>query len=549
MNYALCRVAAVLVLAPLLTDASLCAQDKPPRKKAAAERRKQRQNKKNAASQPKVADAKNTQTGKAAAPRDPELARFGIYEQSAPRAAASEPVVTKLPFELRKGDRIALIGNTLLERSQLFGHIEALLHQRYPAHRLIVRNLAWPADTASLQPRPANFADIEQHLTHEKADVILAAFGFNESFAGPGGIAAFKESLSAFLTKIRSRAFNGDSAARIVLVSPIANENVTGVPAADMNNANIQLYVDAMHDVAAAQQVGFANVFADTREALRSPGSELTLNGAHLTEEGYAMLARSLYRQLFDEAPPRVDHGLRLAVIDKNRQYARRYRPLNTFYYTGGRNQSYGYLDFLPAMRNFDIMTENRDQRIHFIAMGKSVPEKVDDSNVPPLPETTESRGANRWITAEAELQEFTVDPRFEVNLFAGEEEFPDIAAPIQMRWDALGRLWVSCSTTYPHVYPGNEPDDKLVILEDTDGDGKADKSTVFADDLHIPLSFEFGDGGVYVSEMPHLTFIKDTDGDGKADHPPDPAVRLRHRGLAPFALHDFTWTPDGDLI
>ena len=116
------------------------------------------------------------------------------------------------------------------------------------------------------------------------------------------------------------------------------------------------------------------------------------------------------------------------------------------------------------------------------------------------------------------------------------------------LAWRDVGRLWVSCSTTYPHVYPGNEANDKLVILEDTDGDGKADKSTVFADDLHVPLSFEFGDGGVYVSEMPHLTFIKDTDGDGKAD--------LRQRLLSGFgtedshhALHDITWTPDGDLI
>ena len=108
--------------------------------------------------------------------------------------------------------------------------------------------------------------------------------------------------------------------------------------------------------------------------------------------------------------------------------------------------------------------------------------------------------------------------------------------------------MWVSCSTTYPHVYPGNEPDDKLVILEDTDGDGRADKSTVFADDLHIPLSFEFGDGGVSVSEEPHMSFIKDTDGDGKADH--------RELVLTGFgcedshhALHDFVWSPDGDLI
>ncbi|MEZ6112620.1 MAG: hypothetical protein R3C99_16645 [Pirellulaceae bacterium] len=123
------------------------------------------------------------------------------------------------------------------------------------------------------------------------------------------------------------------------------------------------------------------------------------------------------------------------------------------------------------------------------------------------MPLADQSRGANEWLPAEKERQAFQVDPRFEVNLFAGEEQFPDIANPIQMRWDARGRLWVSCSTTYPHVYPGKQPNDKLVILEDTDLDGRADKSTVFAEDLHIPLSFEFGDGGVYVSEQPSLTF------------------------------------------
>ncbi|MEC9093664.1 MAG: PVC-type heme-binding CxxCH protein, partial [Planctomycetota bacterium] len=267
-----------------------------------------------------------------------------------------------------------------------------------------------------------------------------------------------------------------------------------------------------------------------------------------LNESGYSLFGKLLYQGLLNETPPSINEPLRNVVIDKNRQYFRRYRPLNTFYYTGGRNKSYGYLDFLPAMKSFDLMVANREKRIWDLAQGKTFQLPVDDTNVPPLPKTKASRGANRWITAEAELKEFKIDPRFNVNLFAGEEEFPDIAAPIQMRWDSQGRLWVSCSTTYPHVYPGNEPNDKLVILEDLDGDGKADKSTVFADNLHIPLSFEFGDGGVYVSEMPDLTFLKDTDGDGKAD--------LRRRVWTGFgtedshhSLHDFTWTPDGDLI
>ena len=257
---------------------------------------------------------------------------------------------------------------------------------------------------------------------------------------------------------------------------------------------------------------------------------------------------RKSFQQLFNKAPPKLDESVRQAVTEKNKQFFRRFRPVNTFYYTGGRRGRYGYLDFLPAMRNFDILTANRDSRIHSIASGHQVPSVIDDSNAPPLPETSQGRGANQFLKPSDELNAFNVDPRFEVNIFASEDDFPELACPIQMRWDSKGRLWVSCSTTYPHVYPGNEPNDKMVILEDTDGDGRADKSTVWADDLHIPLSFEFGDGGVYVSEEPDMTFLKDTDGDGKAD--------FRRKVLSGFgcedshhALHDFTWTPDGDLI
>jgi hypothetical protein len=324
-----------------------------------------------------------------------------------------------------------------------------------------------------------------------------------------------------------------------VLVSPIANENIAGVDAADQNNDNIRKYAAGMREVAREQRVGFVDVFTPTHEALRSPGSDLTINGVHLTEEGYAIFASALFKGTFGEDPPEINEALRQAIIDKDRQSFRRYRPLNTFYYTGGRNEAYGYLDFLPAMRNFDLLVANRDRRIWDLAQGKLVSDKIDDSNVPPLPPTDQTRGVNEWLPAAEELKAFQVDPRFDVNLFAGEEQFPEIANPIQMRFDARGQLWVSCSNTYPHVYPGQEPRDKLVILEDTDGDGRADRSSVFSDNLHVPLSFEFGDGGVYVSDMPNLTFLKDTNSDGKAD--------LRKVLLSGFgtedshhALHDF---------
>lgn len=502
----------------------------------------------NAQTPTRVRDAKSIQTGKPDPPEDPALIQHGIYAATAPRAAKTAPVATQLPLELERGARIAMIGNMLLERAQDFGYIETLLHQKYSQHDLVVRHLGWPADTVSLQPRPDNFADVDQHLYHERADVIFAAFGFNESFDLSEGASGFRDALREKVSQLKSTAFNDRSAPKVVLFSPIANENIQGVPAADLNNGRLAEYTEVVREVATELEVGFVDVFQPTLLAMQSPGNDLTINGVHLNQEGYALLADVVYRTLFAEGAPVVRDDIREVVIDKNRQYFRRYRPLNTFYYTGGRSKTYGYLDFLPAMRNFDLLSANRDQRIWDLAKGRSVPDQIDDSNLPPLPETKQSRGANRWMSASDEKKAFQVDSRFDVTLFAGEEQFPDIAAPIQMRWDNRGRLWVSCSTTYPHVYPGNEPNDRLVILEDTDGDGRADKSSVFADDLHIPLSFEFGDGGVYVSEEPHLTFLKDTDGDGRAD--------FRRKLLSGFgtedshhSLHDFVWSPDGDLI
>lgn len=493
-------------------------------------------------------DAKHEKSGKPEPDRDPELARFGIYANESPTPGSGEPVATSLPLKLEKGTRIAFVGNTLLDRAQDFSYFESMLHQAHPEAELVVRNFAWSADEVDLQPRPDNFATVAQHLTREKIDVVFAAFGFNESFRGIERVDEFKARLTAYLEELRRSIFNGRSGPRIVLLSPTANEDAAGVPGAALNNERLGAYTKAMAEVAETMEVGFANVFEATRSAMDDPGTDLTINGVHLNDRGYQVFADKLFSETFSRSAPQVNEELRQIVVDKNRQYFRRYRPLNTFYYTGGRNKKYGYLDFLPAMRNFEIMTANREERAWALARGESFDEPVDDSNLPPLDEVSESLGANEWLSPEDELAAFDVDPRFEVNLFASEKEFPDIACPIQMRWDTKGRLWVSCSTTYPHVYPGREPSDKIVILEDTDQDGKADKSTVFADDVHIPLSFALTENGCFVSEEPHFTLLEDTDGDDKADK--------RTRLLTGFgcedshhALHDFAWTPGGELI
>src|SRR5690349_16690869 len=118
---------------------------------------------------------------------------------------------------------------------------------------------------------------------------------------------------------------------------------------------------------------------------------------------------------------------------------------------------------------------------------------------------------AQRGLTAipdpdpEVERASFQVADGFEVNLFAAD---PVLAKPIQMNFDPQGRLWIVSSEVYPQIMPGQQANDRVLILEDLDGDGKADVTTVFADGLLIPTGVEPGDGGAYVANSTELLHL-----------------------------------------
>ncbi|MDR3636632.1 MAG: ThuA domain-containing protein [Isosphaeraceae bacterium] len=116
-----------------------------------------------------------------------------------------------------------------------------------------------------------------------------------------------------------------------------------------------------------------------------------------------------------------------------------------------------------------------------------------------------------------AESMKHTVVPEgFEVRLFAAE---PQIGKPLCMNWDERGRLWIAETLDYPNeLKPEGQGRDRIKVLEDTDGDGVADRFTVFADNLSIPTSIAFSRGGIVVQQAPHTLFLRDNDGDGKAD-------------------------------
>ena len=438
-------------------------------------------------------------------------------------------------FALKPGDRIALIGNTLAERMQHDSWLETYLHSRFPGHRLTVRNLGFSGDELTLRLRSAGFGSPDEWLTRIKADVVFAFFGYNESFGGKDGLAKFKKDLDDFIKHTLKQRYNGQSAPRLVLFSPIAHEDLKdrNLPDGKENNERLVLYTDAMAAVARANRVTFVDLFRPTQALYAQAKQPLTINGIHLSPEGNRRLAEVIDRALFPNqpAPPRDPQALerlRRAVADKDFHWFQRYRTVDGYSIYGGRAD----LKFVDGQTNrevmqreleiLDVMTANRDQRIWAVAQGGD--RQVDDSNTPPfIPVKTNKPGPlpggkHVFLSGEEAITKMTVAKDLRVTLFADEAMFPELANPVQMQFDTKGRLWVAVWPTYPHWKPKSPMNDKLLILEDTDNDGRADKVKVFAGDLHCPTGFEFYNGGVLVAQAPDLLFLKDTDGDDVAD-------------------------------
>jgi len=283
--------------------------------------------------------------------------------------AAAEP-----PLVLQPHDHVVLVGNTLAERQLLFNHFEASLLSRFPDLELTVRNLGWSGDTPALQPRPLNFGDAAQHLTAQKADVILAFFGLNESFGGEAGVAPFVRDLEAWVTLHRAARYNGRTAPRIVLVSPIAQERMARLVHVDAEARNRELarYTEAMRALAGRLGVPLVDVFTPMRAAMAASPEPLTINGIHLNETGDRVFAEILMTALgFEPAPSdtsaaaiKAFETLREQVRAKNQLWFYRFRPLNAEYVVGRRLNPFGSVNFPPEMKRLDERIAEQDQKI-----------------------------------------------------------------------------------------------------------------------------------------------------------------------------------------
>ena len=458
----------------------------------------------------------------------------------AARPKKADLPASTLPLQFIKGERIALVGNSTAERMNLFGHFETLLHARFPEKELVFRNFGRPADEVANRQRANDYTKLDDPLFTFNPDTFLCFFGFNESFAGPLGVEKFKADYEKFIDEYSQKYARDDSKSspRFVIISPIAFES-TGdslLPEGKKENENLKLYADAAKTVATYRKIAFVDIFTPTLKAFDDKaGSQFTINGCHVNEAGDKLVGQVLDAGLFNSTNPAISNTsmletLRKAINDKSWVHLQDYRMLNGWYVYGGR-RTFDTETFPREYIKIRNMAAVRDQLVWDIAQGKKVSDKIDDSktgelfNPPtrfgePRQKYSENQeGGPKILPPDELIKSCTVPPGYEIKLFADETKFPEIAKPVQMSFDNKGRLWVSTMPSYPLWKPGDpKPSDKLVILEDTDNDGKADKSTVFYDKLHCPTGFQFFNGGVLVVDQPRILWLKDTDGDDKAD-------------------------------
>jgi len=206
-------------------------------------------------------------------------------------------------FELLDGDRVVFIGNTFIERDQVYGYLETMLTARWPDRNITFRNLGWSGDTVWGEARARfgtaadGFQHLKEHVEAIKPTVVFVGYGTNESFEGEPGLTRFEKGLIALLEMLTAASAPN---ARCALLSPIRQENV-GAPAPDLGerNAALRMYSDLIRRVAAARDHDFIGLYDMIPEQRRSPvDRRLTDNGVHLNEFGYWTAADVITRSL-----------------------------------------------------------------------------------------------------------------------------------------------------------------------------------------------------------------------------------------------------------
>ncbi len=442
-------------------------------------------------------------------------------------------------FEVRDGDRVVLIGDAFIERDQESGWLETVMNASFPNHHIIVRNLGWSGDTPTGQSRLSfDFNDPNKGLqllrdAAAKAEptVIVLGYGMANSLDENADTSKFADDMERLITALQQ---DSKRPLRFVILSPLRHEKLPPpLPDPVFHNYRLSRYAGLLREIAAKHHFPFVDLF-DWKPS--KPAREVTDNGIHLTPAGYELMALEVARQLgwqpqIKPAGKEIVESLRQEIVRKDQLYFDRWRPENQTYLLGFRQHEQG--KNAKEIPEFDPLIEVADQRIF---QWKQLLTKESSAKPAPLPAGIPAKGSNAPA-----LPTFDVAPGFEVSLWASS---PLLMKPTQMNFDPHGRLWIAESSIYPQIAPGQKANDKIVVLEDTQHLGRADKSTVFVDGLFLPTAVEPGDGGCYVGQSTELLFFP---GKEKAT---DRRVVLSGFGTEDthHLVHTLAWGPDGML-
>ena len=437
------------------------------------------------------------------------------------------------PLQLRKGDQIAIIGNTMADRLQHADWLDTYLHATFPDYDLVCRNLGYPGDELKIRNREENFGSPDEWLTKVRANVVLCFFGYNEALKGPAALDTFKKDLAETIDSMLAQKYDGQSPPRLVFFSPIAHEDLQdpNLPNGETNNKNLAIYTQAMREVCESKKVSFVDLFEPSKNLYAKSSKPLTMNGIHLLEDGEKAISEVILKSLFPNEKPKANAAqldkLQRAVADRNYHWYSRYRVVDGYNVFGGRSKLawFGQSNADVMMREmeiFDVKTANRDKQVWAIAKGSDL--VVKDDNLPPELEVKTNipgalpDGKHNYLGGEEAISKMKVAQGMKVNLFASEEMFPELINPVQMAVDPDGRLFASVWPSYPHWNPTQPRKDRIICLPDDNGDGVADRCVTFADELNSVTGFEFWNNGVIVAQGPDVLFLKDTNGDDKYD-------------------------------
>lgn len=306
-------------------------------------------------------------------------------------ARAAEP---NTPLGTGSGERIIILGGGFAERLQYFGYFETLLFHHASAREPVIRNMAWSGDEVAMMPRPYNFirsAEVGEpddpnpgygfafepdsdhrilsaHLKAQQANTILLCFGAPESFKGESGLAQFADNYQKLIDNLQSQKFNGKSSPRLVLLSPIAQEALGGAyPDPTARNEQLKLYTEKIEDLSKTNNLPFVDLFGPTFAAMEKDDSEtLTIDGLQLNDTGHRIVAEEMARGLGITDPwSEKMEELRKLVVEKNKQFFFRWRPINGEYVYGRRREPFGIVSYPPEMRKLDEMISALDDSIH----------------------------------------------------------------------------------------------------------------------------------------------------------------------------------------